>query len=265
MTATVPVLMYHSISADPPHRTRCLSVHPREFAAQLGFLADNGFSTLTFGALAEALRDGTPLPERPVVLSFDDGYADFHREALPLLDARGSRATLFVTTGWVAGTDEPAGHPLDATLSWSQLDEVVSSGVEVGAHSHSHAHLDQLHPPTLAGELRDSRHLLEDRLGQPVTTLAYPFGHHSARVRRDVRSAGYASAAAVHNTRAARNADPLAVPRLTVRRSTSLQVFSRLVDVEVPAPAYRVDRTLTAGYAVVRRARYAISRTCARG
>lgn len=254
MTLTVPILMYHSVADDPPAATRSLSVRPSQFGAHLRFLHDHGFTGLTFADLCEGVRAGTALPARPVVLTFDDGYADTHEAALPLLVEHGFPATVFVTTGWMrdAGT-EAAGRPLDRTMGWAQLGELADAGVEVAAHSHSHPELDQLDESALGTELRHSRALLEDRLSLPVTSLAYPFGYSSRRVRDTVAAAGYRQAAAVANAVATvGDGDAFAVPRLTVRRSTTLEVFGRIahgVDVD---RIFRTDRALTRGWSVVR-------------
>lgn len=257
---TVPVLMYHAVAADPADAARGLSVHPDRFDAQLDLLAAEGFTTLTFGELAAIRRGETAAPERPVVLTFDDGYADFHREALPRLARAGARATVFVTTGWLddAGA-EAAGRPLDRMLSWSQVEECDAAGVEVGAHSHSHAQLDQLPDVALRDELTRSRRLLSDRLGHDVPHLAYPYGYSSARVRRAVADAGYRLAASVGNALAAPGADGYALPRLTVARDTDLDTFGRVVRGEGHGRIYLKERTLTAGYLVVRRGRSALA------
>jgi peptidoglycan/xylan/chitin deacetylase (PgdA/CDA1 family) len=253
--------MYHSVRADAPPGTHRLSVHPTAFAQQLDVLREQGCTTVTFAALGEALRSGSPLPERTVVLTFDDGYADFHEQALPLLDSRGFTATVFVTTGWLddAGEDA-AGRPLDRMLSWGQVRECAQAGIEIGAHSHSHAQLDQVPAGELREELRRSKDLLETRGGSEVTTLAYPFGYSSRRVREEVARSGYRTAAAVANTLPGLGSDLMAVPRLTVRRSTDLGAFARVSRGEAVARTYAVDRVLTAGYTVVRRARYAWNR-----
>ena len=115
--------MYHSVTDRPPAQTRRLAVRPGELTDQLGHLKDAGFTPLTFSDLATTLRDdSSALPTRPVVITFDDGYADFHSEALPILDQFGFAATVFVTTGWLddAGP-HAAGRPLDRTLTWSQV------------------------------------------------------------------------------------------------------------------------------------------------
>ena len=262
----IPILMYHAVSVAPSASTRGLSVHPGMLAAQLALLRAENFTALTFTGLAQALRNGGALPERPIVLTFDDGYADFHREALPLLTRYAFPATVFVTTGWVADAGaNAAGAPLDRMLSWSQIDEVHSAGIEVAAHSHSHAQLDQLAAGPLELELRTSKTLLEDRTGREVPTLAYPFGYSSARVRDAVRAAGYRHASVVSNVVARAGIDPLALPRLTIRRSTNLQTFRRIVHADRVARVFLADRALTKGWAVVRRSRYAASKICGHG
>jgi peptidoglycan/xylan/chitin deacetylase (PgdA/CDA1 family) len=251
--------MYHSVSARPPGSTRRLSVHPDQFDAQLDLLRLQGFRTVTFGELGEALRTGAALPERTVVLTFDDGYADFQEHAVPALEERGMRATVFVTTGWLADAGpRAAGRPLDRMLTGSQLRQAAGAGMEIGAHSHSHPALDQVPAAALRQELETSRSLLESDIGGPVRSLAYPFGYSSPEVRQAAAAAGYRSAAAVGNTLIGGRPDLYALPRLTVRRSTSMRTFDRLARSEGIGRAYAADRTLTWGWAGVRRARSAL-------
>ena len=261
MTAPVPVLMYHSVTETPPRSTRRLSVHPDAFAAQLGLLRRLGFTTPTFGEYAAAVSAGRPLPERSVVLTFDDGYADFHDNALPLLSSHGFTATVFVTTGWLQDAGRhAAGEPLDRMLSWKAVRWLAEAGIEIGAHSHSHAQLDQLSAAALRDELSCSKAQLESEIGRPVQSLAYPFGYSSARVREEVAASGYRFAAAVANRVDGRRPDALALSRLTVRRSTSPETFERLVHADGLARTFAVDRAVTRGWAAVRRSRYAVNR-----
>jgi len=260
----VPVLMYHEVAARTDTASR-LAVPPDAFAAQLAYLQAAGYTTVTMSALAAALAGRGELPGRPVVLTFDDGFADFHETALPLLQRHGFTATVFVTTGWVEDAG-PAARPRPARmLTWQQVLEVAAAGVEVGAHSHTHPELDQLRAPQLERELRDSKSRLEDRLGGPVPALAYPFGYSSARVRQAARDAGYQHACAVGNAIAGAVGDPFARPRLTVRRSTSLPTFERMVRGRQVPVIFAKDRALTRGWAVVRRTRAAVRRVAADG
>lgn len=265
----VPILMYHSVRERPPTTTAALAVTPGAFAEQMALLADRGFTPLPFGSLHQA-----PKHVKPVVITFDDGYADFHQHALPVLERHGFAATVFVTTGWLADAGpEAAGTPLDTMLSWSQVREATAHGVEIGGHSHSHPQLDQLGDAELRDELTRNRGLLEDRLSTPVTTMAYPYGYSSARVRRAVRAAGYETACAVANRLAAperntsptpRDDDVLAIPRLTVRMSTTLDTFAKVADGRGLPLIFLKDHALTKGYAVLRRARYAVRKTTGR-
>jgi peptidoglycan/xylan/chitin deacetylase (PgdA/CDA1 family) len=253
--------MYHSISARPPAATASLAVGPEMFADQMALLGDLGCTPIALADLATAAGD----VERPVVITFDDGYADFHEHALPVLERSGFPATLFVTTGWLADAGpHAAGRPLDRMLCWSRVREAALHGIEVAGHSHSHPQLDQLPARALHDELAVSRALLEDRLGGRVRAMAYPYGYSSARVRRAVLATGYETACAVANATCAVAAevagaghDRLALPRLTVRAATSLERFGRIV---AGTATFRVDHALTKGYAIVRRSRYAARR-----
>jgi len=251
----IPVLMYHEI-ADPAESNSRLAVAPSAFADQLAYLHDEGWNAISAGALSQTFSDGAgTLPERTVVLSFDDGYEDFYSKAMPLLSKYEFTATLFMTSGWVKEAG-PAGPPM---LSWAQLSDVARAGIEVGAHSTTHPQLDQLDGEHLHHELFDSKKEIEDHLGMDVPGLAYPFGYSSSVVRRMARKAGYAYSYAVDNRIAAPGSDPFAIPRLTVKRSTTVAEFGRLVGGE-DTRTLRQDRLLTTGWSVVRQTRRVLRR-----
>lgn len=253
----VPILMYHEV-AGRPRTASPLAVPPAAFARQLAALASGGFTTITAAALAAALAGETGLPPRPVVITFDDGFADFHEAALPLLADRGFTATVFVTTGWIEDGPAAARARPGRMLTWRQIAESAAAGIEIAAHSHTHPQLDQLPAARLAEELSISKRLLEDRLGSPVPGMAYPFGYSDAGVRRAVRAAGYRYACAVSNRLAGPGPDRYAMPRLTVRRATRPRTFSRVVRGQQLPLIYVRERSLTRGYAMVRRTRAAL-------
>ena len=132
MTESVPILMYHAVAEHPPASTRRLSVTPRSLEEQLAYLVGHGFTGMTFSDLADAFRTGKAVPKRSVVLTFDDGYADFAREAWPILRRYEFPATVFVTTGWVADAGQhAAGRPLDRMLDWAQIRELAVANIEI--------------------------------------------------------------------------------------------------------------------------------------
>ena len=247
------MLMYHSVTAAPNTSTRPLSVDPTVFEAQLAYLRSQGFTGLTFGQLGELVRSGRTAPPGTVVLTFDDGYADFFDEALPSLVKYGFPATVFVTTGWVRDTKiQGAGSPPGRMMSWSEIEAAPSAGIEIAAHSATHLQLDQIQPIRLRHELSQSKQVLEDHLGRPVVSMAYPYGYSSRRVRGFAAETGYLQAAAVANSTANPTSDPFKIPRLTVRRSTSLDSFARIVNGDRLGQYYAPARALTAGWAAIR-------------
>ncbi|WP_328870298.1 polysaccharide deacetylase family protein [Streptomyces sp. NBC_00287] len=250
----VPVLMYHAVSSEPNDATRTLSVTPEAFAEQMAVIADLGLTPVNTADLAASWRSGRPLPERPVLVTFDDGYEGVHRHALPLLAKHGFPATLFVSTGWLRGPYDTGGA-LDTMLDWDQVRELAAAGVEIGGHSHTHPQLDQLPDDRLRRELILCKEIVSDQLGTVPASFAYPYGYSSRRVREAVRETGYAQALAVGNGLARRKQGPYALRRVTVRRSTGAEEFQRLVEGRAITRTFARDLALTKGYAMVRRAR----------
>lgn len=250
----VPILMYHSVAAEPNDATRGLSVTPGAFAEQMAVLADLGFTPVTTAALARSWREGGPLPERPVLITFDDGYEGVHRHALPVLARHGFACTLFVSTGWIRGAHDTGGG-LDTMLDWDQVRDLAGAGAEIGGHSHTHPQLDQLSDDALRYEVLRCGEIVTDVLGTRPESFAYPYGYSSRRVRRTVRASGYRQSLAVGNGLARRRQGPYALQRVTVRRATGAEEFERLVQGRSIARTFARDRALTKGYAVVRRAR----------
>jgi peptidoglycan/xylan/chitin deacetylase (PgdA/CDA1 family) len=227
----VPILMYHSIAATAAPRFARFVVRPADFAAQMEHLAAGGYQPIT---ALEFARTGSvgDLTARPVVLTFDDGFSDFEAVVMPILLAHRFPATLYVPTAYVGRTASwlrDCDEDKRAILSWRALHDVVSAGIEVASHSHTHPQLDRVPPPVVSDEVLRSRELLEDNLGCPVQGFAYPFGYWHRRVRSGVAAAGYSYACAVGESSAAAGADILALPRLTVTGGMGMDGFTRLL------------------------------------
>ena len=245
----VPVLMYHEI-ADTTATSSPLAVAPGVFADQMAYLRQAGFNTLTAGELAAFLADGVgTLPERPVVLTFDDGYQDFHSHGLPVIRQNGFTATLFMTTGGIG--DENSEKMM---LNWRELAEIEQAGIEIGAHTVTHPKLDILPETDVREELAVSKSQLEEHLGRAVPGLAYPFGYSNEKVREVARELGYAYAYSVNNAMTTSAAGKFTFPRLTVQRTTTLGGFTAMVNGR-DTVAVRRDRMISTLSPVVRRAR----------
>ncbi|MEV1050617.1 polysaccharide deacetylase family protein [Streptomyces sp. NPDC049887] len=257
MNEAVPILMYHAIAHRPAPAVHGLSVAPDAFAEQMELLGERGFTPVTTAGLGRAWRHGEPLPPRPVLITFDDGYEGVHRHALPVLDGLGFASTLFVSTGWLRGAHEEGGAP-DTMLDWGQVRELAAAGTEIGGHSHTHPQLDQLDDRRLRFESLRCREVIAAEVGEAPVSFAYPYGYSSRRVRQAVRAAGFAQSLAVGNALARRRQGPYALERVTVRRSTDAAEFERLVEGRGLALGFAGDRALTKGYAVVRRTRRAL-------
>lgn len=218
----VPILLYHSVSGDPSPVMRPFTVAPAAFRRQLETVVESGVDVLTISGFL-AGRDAGTLPPRPAVITFDDGLADFASDAMPALADHGLPATLYITTGFLDGCPEEqaAIRPPDAMLHWSQLRELESGGIELGAHSHGHPYLDTLSPRAARDEIVRSKTMLEAELGHPVASFAYPNGYSSPTVRRLVREAGFESACSVRNTLSSTDDDRFRLARLTVLSTTT--------------------------------------------
>ncbi|MCZ7567659.1 MAG: polysaccharide deacetylase family protein [Ardenticatenaceae bacterium] len=183
----VPILMYHYISDVPPGADkyrRDLSVSPADFRTQLAWLRDNGYTSISLRELADALTDGAPLPAKPVVLTFDDGYADSDTNAFPLLVEFGMRGTFFVLTDLV----EERNHDY---MTWEQLMAMQQAGMEIGSHTRDHPSLPGKPAAFIVSEVQGSADKIAERLGRPPVAFSYPSGRYDLGVIHLVHEAGY--------------------------------------------------------------------------
>lgn len=144
----------------------------------------NGYRTVGLGHAAELVRGRKPFPEKSFVLTFDDGYRSVYDEAFPVLNKYGMTATVFLATGDSkgAGADERL-TPLNGRemLSWREIREMKCAGIDFGAHTISHPDLTKIETSEMEREIAGSKRIIEDKLGSPVLSFAYPYGRYDGR------------------------------------------------------------------------------------
>ena len=182
MASSVPILMYHAVHP----KSSVISIKPELFQWQMGWLFENQYKVISLGSIVEDLVNGDPLPDRAVALTFDDGYACLFDYALPVVENYGFSATVFLVVNHCGGMNNWAGQPKSIPsmpmLNWEQISEMDRRGVQFGAHTMNHPRLDQVQPEEIEWEIKGSKTILEEKLGHPVMSFAYPYGQKSSSV-----------------------------------------------------------------------------------
>lgn len=216
----VPILMYHHVRVLAPQAGRVwrmLTVDPTAFEAQMAYLADHGYHTITFSDLADCFDRGKPLPDNPVILTFDDGWAEHYTTVFPILRRYGLIATFFPPTNWINGSE--------LTLNWAQIEEMSQAGMEFGSHTLNHHLLTHQSADQARWQLTQSKAILEQHTHKPVVALAYPTGAWSPAVAALVSRAGYRVAVGISAGVKQRAADRFALRRVSVGYGVPLRTF----------------------------------------
>ncbi len=225
----IPVLNYHQIN---DRDVNALTVRTDQFEAQMQYLAEHGYHTITPAELTDAWDNGTPLPDKPVIITFDDGYVDNYKNAYPILQKYNLKATIFLVSDFL-GT-----YP--NYLTWDEAAEMQASGlIDFESHTLSHEELDKLSDEEMQHQLVDSKHALEWHLQKNIKYLAYPCGDYTQKVQDATRDAGYRAAFTVHLGYAEKDKPQYKLDRVPIFGGTShtLQRFKlRLKYAPVFAP-----------------------------
>jgi peptidoglycan/xylan/chitin deacetylase (PgdA/CDA1 family) len=212
-TLQVPILMYHYISTPPDPRDRLrvdLSVPPERFREHLSYLRQAGYQTISLHELLLALQIGQPLPPKPIVLTFDDGYLDNYTNAYPLLREAGYMGTFFILTSMA-----DMGHP--DYVTWDQVMEMHAAGMQIESHGYSHTDLRRRSEDYLVWQVLGSQEAIEARIGQPVRFFCYPSGGYDAQVIEVLQATHYWGAVTIHSGITQRSEAPFEMERLRVR------------------------------------------------
>lgn len=229
------VLCYHKVGAPPPgSRLKDLWVSPEKFRSQIRHLTENGYKTLLFSELLEAYRSGSTLPEKSVVITFDDGYENNYLHAWPILKEFGAKGNIFVVFNTIGKANlwhNPASEPWINMATLEQLREMQAGGlIEYGSHTMSHPKLTKLDLADAVCELTESKRQLEAALGREMCAFAYPYGDgaYHKEVRAAALEAGYTFDFSFKQGKTAWPWDRAAGPidRLFIKGSDTLWDFS---------------------------------------
>ncbi len=182
-TLQVPILMYHYISTPPENANNyrvTLSVPPETFRAQMQYLADNGYTTITLNDLSRAITDKQDLPAKPIILTFDDGYLDNYENAYPILQEFGLTGTFFVPTEFI--DFEREGY-----MSWDAIEEMAAAGNRFEPHGRTHSDMRNRRRSFLVWEILGPIETLEAHVGYRPRFFAYPSGQYDDKTIQMLR------------------------------------------------------------------------------
>jgi peptidoglycan/xylan/chitin deacetylase (PgdA/CDA1 family)/SAM-dependent methyltransferase len=227
----LPILMYHRIAEDGPPGLARYRMSPAAFAGQMRWLRRHGYHAVTSNDIAGHLASGRPFEGRPVMISFDDGYRDFHQVAWPILRANDFCAEVFVVTDRVGGTaDWDASYGAPAPLmGWAEIQALGREGVRFGSHMASHSHLMALSSREIVLEAVRSRALIARALGTECLSIAAPFGEVDDRFVDIAARCGFTAGLTTEPGFARLSSHPLRLPRIEVTGTHSIEDFARIV------------------------------------
>lgn len=227
-TVKLPILMYHYVSTPPVDADVYrldLSTPPNLFAAQLDRLQAEGYTTISLYQLLAHLTQGAPLPPKPVVITFDDGYRDNYENAFPLLAERGMTATFFVVTDFI---DEQ--RPL--YLSWEMAREMLAAGMSIESHGRNHATLEGQDDDYLVWQALGSLETLQYELGVRPRFISYPAGDYDGRTIDVFRSANYWGGVTTEQGEQQSSDRPFEFERIRMRNTTTPDDLVRYLEAD---------------------------------
>lgn len=225
----VPILMYHKVNPNPTTGGLGLRVTPGSFERQMRYLDKNGFQTISLEHVMSHYTERKPLPPRPIVITFDDGYEDNYRYAFPILKRYNMIATIFVVADTIGGINEfdyKSGHqPMNKMATWDQLKEMAAYGISIESHTVTHPHMAEVSLEQARQELVESKEILEKGLGRPVNYFCYPYGSYNQDVAKLVEESGYKAAVTTVQGLATPDSDPYTLKRIRVLGHYSQREF----------------------------------------
>lgn len=255
----IPILLYHSVSDDVGYRFRPFSLRPNDFKAHMDYLSGNGYRVLN---MEQFVNQRANLPEKTVVITFDDGFRDFYDYALPILADYRMPATIYVPTAFVGKTSQWLADMSEGSrpiMSWNDLKDAASSGIEIGAHTLTHPQLDVIPLQQAQTEISLSKFVIEENLQHKVNSFAYPYGYHTSQLIEYVRLLGFTSACAVKNALSHSFDNPFCFARITIMRHFDTDKLADILAATQIPLAKDHEALRTSAWRIIRRLRFAVS------
>ena len=225
-TLRVPILMYHYISVPPAdadiYRTD-LSVTPNNFRAQMAYLSENRYTTIDLYTLSLAIADKIDLPDKPVIITLDDGYRDNYENAFPILREYNLQATFFVVTEFVD-------RGYEQYMTWPMIEEMAAAGMRIESHTKSHPDLRGQDRDHLIWQMLGSQETIAAHIGYTPRYFAYPAGHYDEDSITILKELDFWGAVTTRGGKWHGFEDRYEWPRLRVRYDTPLPEFIDLVN-----------------------------------
>ena len=212
----IPSLMYHNINDDYEDKNASVEISAEKFKEHMVALKNEGYTAIFFDEYIKFLNNQGNLPEKPILITFDDGYLNNYTVGFPILKETGMKATIFIVTGRM-GLQGAVTYP---HFNWEQASEMEKSGlVDIQSHTQYHGYLTQMPYSSAVLELRKSKFVIEKNLNKKVEFLAYPYGACNESVIEIAKKAGYKAAALAEPVNAGVNRkgeNPFLTKRITV-------------------------------------------------
>ena len=227
---TLPILMYHSVTPVEAKASRFM-LPLAQFEEQLRWLSANGYRSVDAAGWAAAIRADRPIPDKSVLITFDDAYTDFADHAWPALRRNGFTATLFAPTQFIGRKPGWRDAPRDQQIvDHTTLRALSDDGCEIASHAVSHRRLTSLGPEDMLDEAFDSKRAIEDMIGAPVECVAYPYGDSDAAVRSAFLLGGYQGGFGAWGGLSALGDDPMNIPRIEIVGDQPVEAFIRTMN-----------------------------------
>ena len=206
-----PILEYHMVQQEDPKDAYAYNVPVEDFQQQLDYLQEQGYTTISIRDYLRAKKGLLQLPEKPIILTFDDGYESNYKELLPILEERGLKATIFMVTNDIGK---------DGYLSWQQLKDMEKRGIEIGSHTANHLPLTGMSLEEAREEVKLSKLLMEWNGMKTIYTLSYPNGKYTTDLEQMLKEEEYLAAVTGDAGLNTFDTDPYQLQRINIHHPT---------------------------------------------